>query len=116
VNRGWVPRSRLPPDTRAAGQTSGTTDIVGIIRQDYTAHPSVFYLFSCETVFLEESLFENVWSRATLAFVITHSVASASVVDTDPYRSAGSGKETFLGGTDPDTNNVENLVFKINFL
>jgi hypothetical protein len=91
VNRGWVPRSRLPPDTRAAGQTSGTTDIVGIIRQDYTAHLSAFYLFACETVFLEESLFENVWSRAILAFVIAHSrVASASVADTGSYRFAGS--------------------------
>lgn len=32
VNRGWVPRSRLTPDTRPAGQTSATTSIVGIIR------------------------------------------------------------------------------------
>lgn len=33
VNRGWVPRKRISPETRLAGQVNGTTDIQGIVRQ-----------------------------------------------------------------------------------
>lgn len=33
VNRGWVPRSKLQPEKRLAGQIEGTTELVGVVRK-----------------------------------------------------------------------------------
>ncbi|ESO01639.1 hypothetical protein HELRODRAFT_192218 [Helobdella robusta] len=32
VNRGWVPRSRIDPETRRTGQIDGVVDLVGVVR------------------------------------------------------------------------------------
>ncbi len=36
VNRGWVPKARLSPHTRQAGQVDGEVEFVGIVRKNET--------------------------------------------------------------------------------
>ncbi|XP_064457491.1 surfeit locus protein 1-like [Ornithodoros turicata] len=33
VNRGWVPRNKIPPNTRQEGQVEGEVELVGIVRR-----------------------------------------------------------------------------------
>ena len=34
MNRGWVSKKNVSPETRKSGQVEGTVDIVGIVRKE----------------------------------------------------------------------------------
>ena len=41
INRGWVPQSKLKPETRPAGQVAHPVDVVGVVRKPEPRQPFV---------------------------------------------------------------------------
>jgi len=41
INRGWIPRTHLNPNSRKDGQIQGLVDLVGVLRSNEETHPMV---------------------------------------------------------------------------
>lgn len=80
VNRGFVPRRKVNPETRLKGQVEGELDLVGAVRLTETRKP-----------FVPENLPErNQWHYRDLAAMAKHTGAEPILIDAD-FRSTVAG-------------------------